>query len=106
MVLFAGARFSIIKAMHLYLRRFALQTPQPEFTAEGENEIEITDLVSTTETGNVPKRFASWRKVRLFRARTWMSIAIIAGMALLVFTVLLIVSHVPKAARVTVHPYT
>jgi outer membrane protein assembly factor BamB len=81
-----------------------LQTPDPEFAAEGENEVEITDLASLTETSKVQGRFASRRKVHLFRTRTWMSIAIIVGIALLVFTVLLNVSHVPKAARVTVQP--
>jgi outer membrane protein assembly factor BamB len=103
-VLFAGARFSIIKAVYLTLRRYTLQTPDPEFAAESENEVEITDLVSPTGTDKVQKRFAGRKKARLFRTRTWMSIAIIAGIALLVFTVLLNVSHVPKAARVIEQP--
>ena len=81
-----------------------MQTPDPEFAAESDNEIEITDLVSPTGTGKVPKRFASRSKVRLFRTRTWMSIAIIAGIALLSFTVLLNLSHLPEAARKTVQP--
>jgi outer membrane protein assembly factor BamB len=84
------------------LRRYALQTPDPEFAAEDENEVEFTDLDLPPGTGKIPKRLASWRKVRLFRTRAWMSIAIIAGIALLVFTVLVNVLHVPKAARVTV----
>jgi outer membrane protein assembly factor BamB len=86
------------------LRRRVLQTPDPEFAAEGENEVEITDLDSPTVTDKVPKTFASQRRVRLFRPRTWMTIAIISGIALLAFAVLLNVSHVPKAARVNVQP--
>ena len=39
-----------------------------------------------------------------FRTRTWMSIAIIVGIVLLVFTILVNVPHVPKAAKVTVQP--
>ena len=76
----------------------------PESAAEGENEVEITDLVSPTGTGKIPMRFASRRKVGLFQTRAWMSIAIIVGIALLVFTVLLNVLHMPKAARVSVQP--
>jgi outer membrane protein assembly factor BamB len=81
-----------------------LQTPDPEFAAEGENEVEITDLISPIGNGKVPKKYASRRKIRLFPMRTWMSVAIIAGIVLLAFTVLLNVSHVPEAARVTVQP--
>jgi outer membrane protein assembly factor BamB len=86
------------------LRRYALQTPDPEFAAEDENEVEFTDLDSPTGTGKPPKRFASRWKVRLFRTRTWMNIAIIAGIVLLAFTVLVNGLHVPKSARVTVQP--
>jgi len=81
-----------------------LQTPDPEFAAEDENEVEFTDLDSPSKTGKVPRTFASQRKVHLFRTRSRMTIAIIAGIALLAFTVLLNVSHVPKAARVAVQP--
>jgi hypothetical protein len=90
--------------VYLSLRRFALQTPDPEFAEEGENEIEITDLVSSTGTGKVSGKFASWSQVPTSRARAWMSIAMIAGIALLVFTVLENVSHVAKAGRVNVQP--
>src|SRR6266487_2903056 len=78
------------------LRRSVLQTPDPEFAAEDENEVEFTDLDSPSKTGKVPRTFASQRKVHLFRTRSRMTIAIIAGIALLAFTVLLNVSHVPK----------
>jgi hypothetical protein len=81
-----------------------LQTPDPDFTAEDKNEVEITDLDSPSKTDKFQTGPASWRKVRLFRTRTWMSIAIIVGIALFVFTVLLNVSHVPKAVRVNVQP--
>jgi outer membrane protein assembly factor BamB len=81
-----------------------LQTPDPEFAAQDKNEVEITDLDSPSKTGKVPKRPAGRREVRLFRTRTWMSLAIIAGIALLAFAVLLNVSHVHKAARMTIQP--
>jgi outer membrane protein assembly factor BamB len=81
-----------------------MDTPEPEDAAEGENEVEITDLDSPPKADKVPRRFARRRKVRSFRTRTWMSIAMIAGIALLIVTVVVNVSHVPKAARVTVQP--
>jgi len=81
-----------------------LTTPDPEFAAEDQNKVEITDLDSPSKSGKVPKKFIRWSQAPSFRTRTLMSIAIITGIGLLVFTVLLSVSHVPKAVRVTVQP--
>jgi len=77
-----------------------LTIPDPEHAAGGETEVEITDL----DSGKVPERSTRRSRVPSFRARAWMSIAVIAGIALLAAVVLVSVSHLPKAARVTVTP--
>ena len=75
-----------------------LTIPDPEHAARGETEVEITDLDSGKVIGSSTNRVPS------FRARAWMSLAMIAGIALLVATVLMGVLHLPKAARVTAPP--
>lgn len=77
-----------------------LNIPDPEHAAGGETEVEITDL----DSGKRPGRYTRWSPMSSFRARNWMSIAIIAGIALLVVAALVSVSPHPKAARVTVPP--
>lgn len=86
------------------LWRCVLYTPDPEYTSEDETEVEITDLDSPLETGKVAERSAKLGQVSSFRARAWMSIAMIAGIALLIVTVLVSVSRIPKAATVTLQP--
>jgi outer membrane protein assembly factor BamB len=75
-----------------------LTIPDPEHAAGGETEVEITDL----DSGKVSGR--STRGRPSFRARAWMSLAVIAGLALLVVAVLVNVSHLPKAGRMTAPP--
>jgi outer membrane protein assembly factor BamB len=77
-----------------------LTIPEPEHAARGETEVEITDLDSGKVAGSSTRRS---RRPSL-RARAWMSLAMIAGIALLVVTVLVSVLHLPKAARVTAPP--
>ena len=77
-----------------------LNIPDPEHAAGGEAEVEITDL----DSGKRPGRYTRRSLLSSFRARTWMSIAVVAGLALLVVAVLVSVSPLPKAARVTVPP--
>ena len=72
-----------------------LTIPDPEHAEGGETEVEITDL----DSGKV-----SARSTRQNRVRAWMSLAMIAGTALLVVAILVSVSHLPKAATVTVPP--
>ena len=74
--------------------------PDPEYGAGSETEVEITDL----DSGKIPGRSTRRNRVPPFRARAWMSIAVIAGIALLAAVVLVSVSHLPKAARETVPP--
>ena len=74
--------------------------PDPEHAAGDEIEVEITDL----DSGKIPGRYTRLNRAPSLRARAWMSIAVIAGIALLVVAVLLNVSHLPKAARVTAPP--
>ena len=59
-----------------------LTIPDPEYAARGETEVEITDLDSGKVSGSSTNRVPS------FRARAWMSLAMIAGIALLVAAVL------------------
>ena len=99
-----GARFSIIKAVKLAFRSCVLRAPDPEFVAEDQNEVEITDLDSPSKTGNVLGKFAIWSQIPSIRVRTWMSIAIIACLVLLVFTIQINAPHVPNAAKVNVQP--
>ncbi len=77
-----------------------LNIPDPEHATGGETEVEITDL----DSGKRPGRYTGRSRMSSFRARTWMSIAVIAGLALLVVAVLVSVSHLPKTARVTAAP--
>ncbi len=77
-----------------------MQTPDPEFASDEKDEVEFTNLDWPFITGKVLKKFESWSRISPFRARAWMTIAIIAGIAILVFTVL----HGPQVAKVTVHP--
>ena len=81
-----------------------LRAPDPEFVAEDKNEVEITDLDSLSKTGKVLGKFPILSQIPSFRARTWMSIAIIACIVLLVFTIQVNAPHVPKAAKVNVQP--
>jgi outer membrane protein assembly factor BamB len=74
-----------------------LNIPDPEYAAGGETEVEITDL----DSGKVPGRYTGRNRVPSFRARAWMSLAMIAGIALLAVAVLVSVSHLPKATTVT-----
>ena len=78
-----------------------LNTSNPENTKEGETEVDVTDLVSPHKTGKIPGRFTSWNLVPSFRTRTWMTIAIIAGIVLLVVAVLGSLLHMPKAVPIT-----
>jgi outer membrane protein assembly factor BamB len=75
-----------------------LTIPDPDHAAEGETEVEITDLDSGKVSGRSTRRRPS------FRARAWMSLAVIAGLALLVAAVLVSVLHLPKAGRMTAPP--
>jgi outer membrane protein assembly factor BamB len=75
-----------------------LTIPDPEHAAGSETEVEITDLDSGGVEGSSTSRRPS------FRARAWMNLAMIAGIALLVATVLVGVLQLPKAARVTAPP--
>jgi outer membrane protein assembly factor BamB len=75
-----------------------LTIPDPEHAAGDETEVEITDLDSGKVSGRSTRRRPS------FRARAWMGLAVIAGLALLVAAVLVSVSHVPKAVRVSAPP--
>jgi len=77
-----------------------LNIPDPEYAAGGETEVEITDL----DSGKIPGRSTRRNRVPPFQARSWMNIAVIAGTALLAVAVLVSISHLPKAARVTVPP--
>jgi hypothetical protein len=77
-----------------------LTIPEPEHAARGETEVEITDLDSGKVAGSSTRR----SRMPSFRARAWMSLAMIAGSALLVATVLLSVLHLPKAPTVTAPP--
>ena len=77
-----------------------LTIPDPEHVTRGETEVEITDL----DSGKVAWSSTRRSRVRSFQARAWMSLALIAGIALLVATVLASVWHVPQAARVTAPP--
>jgi outer membrane protein assembly factor BamB len=77
-----------------------LTIPDPEHAAGGETEVEITDL----DSGKIPGRSTRRNRVPSFRARSWMSLAVIAGLALLVAAVLVGVLHLPKAVRVTAPP--
>lgn len=81
-----------------------MNTPDPKHAAGGETEVEITNLDSPPGTGKVPERSTRRNRVPSFQMRIWMSIAMIAGIALLVVTVLVSLSHLPKAARVSVPP--
>jgi outer membrane protein assembly factor BamB len=73
-----------------------LNIPDPEHAAEGELEVEITDL----DSGKGAGRSTRGNGLPWFRARAWMSIGMIGGIALLVVVVLVSALHVPKAARV------
>ena len=77
-----------------------LTIPDPEHAARSETEVEITDLDSGKVAGSSTRR----RRVPSLRARAWMSLAMFAGIALLVATVVVSVWHVPKAARVSAPP--
>ena len=81
-----------------------LRAPDPEFVAEDKNEVEITDLDLPSKTGKVLGKFPILSQIPSFRARTWMSIAIIACIVLLVFTIQVNAPHVPKATKVNVQP--
>ncbi|HEX6484853.1 MAG TPA: PQQ-binding-like beta-propeller repeat protein [Ktedonobacteraceae bacterium] len=74
-----------------------MNIPDPEHAAGGETEVEITDL----DSGQIPGRSTRRNRVPWFRARAWMSLAMIGGIALLVVVVLVSVLHLPKVARVT-----
>ena len=77
-----------------------LNIPDPEYAAGSETEVEITDL----DSGKIPGRSTRRNRVPPFRARAWMSIAVIAGITVLAVAVLVSVSHLPKAARVNAPP--
>jgi outer membrane protein assembly factor BamB len=77
-----------------------LTIPDPEHATEGETEVEITDLDSSKVSGKSTRR----RLVPSFRARAWMSVAVIAGVAVLAAVVMVSVLHLPKATRVTLPP--
>ncbi len=79
-----------------------MNIPDPEHAEVSETEVEITDLDTPPESGKVPGRFTRQGRMSSFRVRTWMSIAVIIGIALLGVAVLVSVSRVPKVARVTV----
>ena len=73
-----------------------LNIPDPEHAAGGELEVEITDL----DSGKGAGRSTRGNGLPWFRARAWMSIGMIGGIALLVVVVLVSALHVPKATRV------
>ncbi len=102
--LLEGARFSSIKAVMVSFRSCVLRTPDPEFVAEDKNDVEITDLDSPAKTGKVLGKFPIWSQIPSFRARTWMSMAIITCIVLLFFTIQVNAPHVPKAAKLNVQP--
>jgi outer membrane protein assembly factor BamB len=74
--------------------------PDPEHAAESNAEVEITDLDSPPASGKVPGKPTGWRRVSSLRVRAWMSIALIAAVALLGVTVLVSILHLPEAAKV------
>jgi len=76
-----------------------LHIPDPESTDKSKSEVEITDLDSPPEAGKVPKR-PTQHQGYLFRVRVWMSIALIAAIALLVVTVLVSLFHPTGAGKV------
>jgi eukaryotic-like serine/threonine-protein kinase len=75
--------------------------PDPEHRAESNAEVEITDLDAPPESGEAPGKPARRHRESKFRVRVWMSVAVIAGVALLVVTVLGSVLHLPEAAKVS-----
>ena len=74
-----------------------LNIPDPEHATGEETEVEITDL----DSGKSAERSTRGNRVSSFRARAWRSLAVIAGIALLVAVVLVSVSQLPKVVRVT-----
>jgi outer membrane protein assembly factor BamB len=81
-----------------------LYTPEPEHGTESEAEVEISDLDSIPESGNIFGKSKGRSKAPSLRKRTWMSIAVIAGIAVLVLAVLASVLYLPKAAKVLQTP--
>ena len=83
-----------------------LNTSDPENAAGGDTGVEITDLDSPPGVGKVPG--GTGRSLRLSpRGRAWMSIAVVAGIALLVNVVLGSLPRTAeptKVAQVTVPP--
>jgi outer membrane protein assembly factor BamB len=77
-----------------------LTIPDPDHDAGGETEVEITDL----DSGKVSGRSTRRNRVPSFRARAWMSLAMIAGIAFLAAAVLVSVVHLPKAVRMNAPP--
>ena len=86
-----------------------MNTPDSE-NARGDTEVEITDL-DAPKTGTIPGSYTRRGQVPSLRERIWMSLAVIAGIALLVILVLGPVPHtsVPaQVARATIpaaHPW-
>ena len=74
--------------------------PDPEHAGESKSDVEITDLDSPPESDKVPARHTRRHRMSSFRVRIWMSTAVIAGIALLVVTVLVSLLHPPEAAKV------
>ncbi len=74
-----------------------MNTPNPE--NRGDLEVEITDLDAPPEPGRAPGRDKRHGLVLLLREHVWMSIAVIAGIALLV-VVLVSVPPTPEPATV------
>lgn len=83
-------------------RRCVLQnSPDPEHTAERNAEVEITDLDSSPASGKVSGRPARQYGLFSFRVRISMSIALLAAIILLVFTILGSLLHQPEVAQKT-----
>lgn len=78
-----------------------MYTPDPEPAASSETKVEITNLDSP---GKLPGRSPRQSRGLSFRVRIWMSLVIIAGIALLIIIVLVSVSQTQHGRRATVPP--
>ncbi|HEY0757584.1 MAG TPA: PQQ-binding-like beta-propeller repeat protein [Ktedonobacteraceae bacterium] len=76
-----------------------MPTPDPEYRAEDETKIEITDLDIPLASGKLPGRFTRRSRIASSRARVWIGIATVAGFVLLGAAVLVNVAPQPKVAR-------
>lgn len=79
-----------------------MHIPDPEHAGESKPEVEITDLDSLPESGKVPGRPTRRKRVSSLRLRAWMSIALVAAVALLIVTVLVSLLHMPATTKVTI----